>query len=300
MESWLNNETTIDNFTNNDNLNLEEDLNLNTDNINIEWEKLKGKNNNNIEVKYRTTIINNILKFQINLNKSNNLNKFLDSKIIIHSDEWQKYYCSIRFLVLLTEKIYNLKITKNDKYHIIPIVLFINIYHIKSDIAIFIYPNSIYKYNLQILSNTIKEISNKFITLETFRDISTINDCIQRSCLQLNRYTMGVIIWYKSDIDFLEPTILKVEITFYNNNIKFSKDIDIEKIKFNDKIGYFISTNKLNFNQIFNFYKNFNSEKDIENYLISWEKTRAKLIEIHWTSYHDNSFCVVENLNFKF
>jgi hypothetical protein len=57
-------------------------------NINNEWKKIIGTPNESsigYSMIYNILLTNNILKFEIKLNKSNNLNKFLDSRIVIRN-----------------------------------------------------------------------------------------------------------------------------------------------------------------------------------------------------------------------
>jgi hypothetical protein len=108
MESWLINETDIFN-----NILVEEELNLNDINI-FSFKKLDGYDfdrNNSDSIMYDIILINNINKFEIKLNKLSNLNKFLDSTIMITSSSKEIYFCSIRLLVFIIRK--NIKFKNN-------------------------------------------------------------------------------------------------------------------------------------------------------------------------------------------
>jgi hypothetical protein len=293
LESWLNNETIIiDNYLNNNNLSLETEFDPDIG-LNNKWKKLKYNIYGNSK-KYYIKPTNNILNFKIKLNKSENLNEFLNSSIMININSELNCY-SLRLLALLAEKIFNFKIIENYKYFVIPILIFQNIKDNKS-FSIQIYNN----FNYKLLCNS--HPKNKSIFLQIKFGISNICDNIQKYPLWIDKYTMGIIIWHilsNENIDLINPDILKAEITFYHNNIKFSKNIDFEKIEFNGKTGYFISVNKLNFNQLLNYCKVGNF--DILNDLITWDNDiKFFLIEIHWSTHYENNYCVIEILNFNY
>jgi hypothetical protein len=293
INDWINNEVNIL-----ENIELLEDFNIN-DNINIEWVKLDKINPVHLNNVYNITPTNDIMKFQIKLNKLENLNKFLDKcQICVFINDILNYNCSIRSLILLAEKIFNLKIVKDNKYFLIPIVLFLNInININSKLYINIYFPTKCKFEMQL--NADIKIKNKFISFAIIGHFYLINNSIGIYNLGMRSNTLGLIICpklYNDDAEFLEPSILKPEMTMYKNNIKFVKEVDIEKIKINDQIKYFISTNKLNFNQIFNYSGSFDD-------FIVWENHFDQIgnhdeINIHWSNYHDNCYCEIEKLIF--
>jgi hypothetical protein len=128
-----------------------------------------------------------------------------------------------------------------------------------------------------------------------------ITDCTEKYKLKINNYNMGLIIWF-DNVELFEPNILNAEIIFYKDQIKFTKDVDIQKININNKNGYFISTNKLNFDQIFSYYKKIYLKKDfnILDDLINWsDDIKDCWINIQWTIYENSSRCVIEKLTFN-
>jgi hypothetical protein len=307
INSWIINDFDIitNHFDNNDLL-LEQELNLDN-NIDIKWKKSNKIYYNTNLFRYDIIPINNIMRFQIKLNKLENLNKFLDhTKIIGFINGVTQSSCSLRSITLLAEKILNLKIIKDNKYFLIPIVLFISEISVYPILRIFInnFISGLDKFVFESQSDiNIEKIKNKSISLKIIGDSYSFNDYIKKYYLHFYKNILGLIIWYKSNgTEFLEPNILKVELTLYENNIKFTKEANIEKIKFNNKNGYFISTNKLNFNQIFDYYKTFNS-KTFDNF-ISWNKVynandnNNNSIEIHLSNYYDNCSCNIEQLVF--
>jgi hypothetical protein len=270
---------------------IEEELNLN--NFDFKNTNLMKDDKITSDGKIIGTLLstNNVMKIEIKLNKSLNLNKFLNSQIFILVPGY-RYVSSIRATNLLADKILKYKIIKDDKYFIIPILLFVkpNKFH-KPNFQIHIFNDCKPRYNLKISWDTFnKKIKNM---LQINNKKYKINDCIDKYKLYIYDYVLGFIIWYESnnDTEFLEPSILKAEINLYKNNIKFNKPINIEKIKFNNKTGYFIPTNRLNFDQIFN-YQN--------NNLIDWndcfDSNNDSYIEINWSIYHDDSFCIIETV----
>jgi hypothetical protein len=296
LDSWLNDEYNyiIDNF-NSEDLLLEKDLDLNNTSTKFD---VRG-NSCNMTIFWIPSININNKVIQIKLNKSENLNKFLNFKIYISVSNISKIGSTIRTLTLLADKLFGLKITKNDKYFIIPMIILSKIQHDNKTIEIRIFNNNFQKnkYDFKLFLNSNKKSLNDSINIAIDSCTYVIKNCIQYDIIELNKYSLGLIIWHRfedNNINFLEPVILKIEISFYNNNIKISKDINIEKIKFDDKNGYFISTNKLNFNQIINYYKSFDS--DIYNNLITWDNNIIYYMEIQWSNYYDNTFCVIENI----
>jgi hypothetical protein len=305
INSWLKNESDnliIDNYNGDLLLEKELDLENNLDNnlcINVPNNILKSNH-----LFYTITGTNNVRKWKFKLNKSSNLNKFLKFNITLCIFGINRIDCSIGTLSLLAEKILNLKITENNKYFIIPILIFPNIININYKIDIKIYPDDeINNYNFKLqYNNTTEKIANKYVSLLIHTNRYFITDIIQEYPLHLNMQTVGIIIWFKSyddNIEFLEPSILQTEFVFYKDTIKYSKNIDVEKINFNNNIGYFVSINKLNLNQLLNHCKpfNFKSNLNMFDYLIKWNIDYSNnCIKIEWSNFHNNSYCMIEEL----
>jgi hypothetical protein len=138
----------------------------------------------------------------------------------------------------------NLKIIENNKYFIIPMIIFFDTNeNTKTKFRLYISDNYklLFKNFKVLLNNDIEKFKNQIVPLKTIHNRFVISDCVEQYSVTLHNHILGFIVWYNSnnDTEFLEPTILSAELTLYKNNIKFSKIIDIEKIKFNNKIGYF-------------------------------------------------------------
>jgi hypothetical protein len=62
----------------------------------------------------------------------------------------------------------------------------------------------------------------------------------------------------------------------------------------------FILTNKLNFKQIFNYYKTFSLEQDYDINLISWNNIKNILIQIQWSNYYGGGHVLLKKLDFDY
>jgi hypothetical protein len=233
MESWLNDEINItDNLFNND-LALEDELNLDNTDISI-FKKLKLiKNNNDISDTFKSILTNNITQLQIKLSNLSNLDKFLDYTIVIFLYGREIYSCSIRLLSLLAEKILNLKIIKDEKYFIIPMVIFINLSRMRFSVSFTIFIMGNDKPDYKILQSNIIEKINNFVGFQIIGYASEITDYIEKYDCRIYDYTVGLIIWftnYNDDINFLRPSIINTEFIFYKDNIKFTKILTLKKL----------------------------------------------------------------------
>jgi hypothetical protein len=259
-------------------------------------------------------------KSQIRINKYENLDLLLNSKISLTMGGNIIFSSSIRLLVLLADKVLGMKITQDDDYNIVPVPIFSLFKHQKIKVLTMPY-SSMYididnsdqdfilevlfgNYNVNYRSIVVREETVNLI-LESLNLKYKVRDCIENYDLNLFGNNLGIIIWYLVDnnLQFLGPEILKAEISFYVEGIRYSKEIDnIEKIEVNNMVGYFIQTNKFNFGQIINFYKNVNPKTDfgIFDEFVDWTRINKSSIEVTWSNLLMGSEVSIEKMSLNY
>jgi hypothetical protein len=261
-----------------------------------------------------------ILNCRIKLDRSENLNEFLESHVALDISGTTIFGCSMRFITILTEKITNQKITHNDEYYIIPMCIFrlignkyfaqqmftdyrMTIYNSKVD------PEKCIFQTEDGFSNcTNREVLTKtqmHTILVSSTQNFTVDDYITEHTCDLVMYNMGIIVWYTVDAtdtfgeaQLIQPVILKAELIFSTGSKVFDLH-EIETVKSHKHTGFIIPTNRYNFAEFVESAKNKSHTPIPTEHLINWSHLPRPTLKIHWSNYQPGAKFVIEQYSYN-
>lgn len=253
-----------------------------------------------------------ITKCRLILSKTNDINEFYNSFIHFDCDGQEMFSGTIKFIIAMNEFLGEDKIREEDDCYIIPLCIFkligfkvmnmirsphatvfFDIWGNYSDCAMQI----MYGFYGTDLRRTVAQTRDRCLTMNIRSGRIKFDDYITEFHTQLRYLNQGFVIWYHNcDI---APTILKLEIKmkycdqYYNKEIQLS---EIKKLKCGNQNGFFVSTNRFNFDQFVMFLKSLNPKTDLTifNEFIWWTDIETTL-SIHWTNYYNDSFIVIDS-----